>query len=77
MPEDFSNVNKGSTYSAKGAEAIADTGEEETPMPERYSRHLQSLVRPSTYEAFKAKAKRKGLTVNKAINLAMEEWAKD
>ena len=88
MAKDFSNVNKGSAYSTRRAAAIAAPPEEakpqpistdaeqDTPMPETYSRRLQSLVRPSTYAALQKKARHKGLTVNQALNQALEEYVK-
>lgn len=50
------------------------SAQEEAPQREKYSRHLQSLIKPSTYEAVAAKAKRKGLSVNQAVNEALEAY---
>jgi len=90
MPKDFSKVNSNPGYTSRRATALAEeptapiteqeqpqpmhSAQEEAPQREKYSRHLQSLLRPSTYEAVAAKAKRKGLSVNQAVNEALEMY---
>ena len=92
MPKDFSKVNRNPSYTSRRATALAEepaapiteqeqpqpmeSAQEEAPQREKYSRHLQSLIKPSTYEAVAAKAKRKGLSVNQAVNEALEAYVK-
>lgn len=44
---------------------------------ETKTRRVQLLMRPSTYEALKAKAKREGDTLNNLINRVLEAYAND
>lgn len=89
MAKDFSNVNKNTAYSSRRATALATppaTVEQtapaietttEAPRRENYSRHLQSLLKPSTHEALTRIAKSRAVSVNGLVNEILEQYIKE
>lgn len=83
--KDFSKVDSNPGYiSSRRALALAEDepaapirqkdNAQEGEQKERYSRHLQSLIKPSTYEALAQIAKRRGESVNAILNEALEQY---
>lgn len=42
--------------------------------PENKSKRVNFLVKPSTYDAVKAKCEKMGISVNDAVNQLLEKW---
>jgi predicted DNA binding CopG/RHH family protein len=80
----FKKENPALSFMTPPEEAIVDVKRKEAPegykvnpeFIETKSKRVQLLLQPSTVDAIKALATRKGLSMNEAINEAIQEYIK-